>query len=160
MTLTDSISQGGERSSPASSSVTVDVTTFLDLNGVDYDLDWWDSNGKSGGRKDPIEFQPESGSHVITFHLKKDNTGLKLRFPENPADAMYVAVGTKPTGPGNGGQITFISVDQSRKQLTVSDDNRGPACDLHYELNFVAEDGTSYPVDPIIRNGGGGGGIF
>lgn len=103
----------------------------------------------------PIECPYDSGSHVISFHLT-DRSGLGLQFASTAEEAMWVAQSGSscPTAAGNGGQIEFPYKPHPHL-LMVNDRNSGEACELHYQLNFVGNDGQSYPHDPIISNGGG-----
>ena len=120
-----------------------------------FSLTWKNENDpQDPGKKGDIDLPPLSGSCQITFHLD-DKSGLRLNFAPTAEQAMYVSIGSCEDKPGNGGQIIFDQVDLAKKTLRVADSNCGPPCDLHYQLNFFAPDGTHYPYDPIIKNGGG-----
>ena len=139
--------------------IIADVTAKLVDGKVDFDLEWR-HDGDSNGKKTPIEIGKGDPATAIHYHLR-DETKLKLAFKDDPKQAMWVATtGCPPPGEGDGGQISFNS--SSKNLLKVSDANSGAECTLYYMLRFDGDsDGTNappYEFDPIIRNGGDGGG--
>lgn len=139
--------------------IIADVTAKLVNGKVDFDLEWR-HDGDSNGKKTPIEIGKGDPATPIQFHLR-DETGLKLRFKQDPAQAMWVATtGCPPPDAGDGGQISFNS--SSNNLLRVTDANSGAECTLFYMLRFDGDasgnNAPPYEFDPIIRNGGDGGG--
>lgn len=119
------------------------------------EADYVDKGGKQEGEK--LKFDANAGSFDLSFNLD-DKTDLNLAFYPDPADAMWVAVGTaKPTGPGFGnGAIVPVSV--SRQKLVVTNAN-SVAESLNFILRFYGTakgDFPPYVYDPLIVNGGGG----
>ncbi|MEO6113238.1 MAG: hypothetical protein ABIP07_02155 [Sphingomicrobium sp.] len=141
--------------------VQVDVRASLDDNGgVHFDSLWRHENDPNGVWKSgPIDLPNGPDHYRMEFDLD-DKSGRSLKFYADPAVAMYVNVGSCPTGSGNGGgQIDFESVTTGNKKLTIKDYNRNPPCALHYMLRFTgAASGACppYKYDPEIKNGGGG----
>lgn len=142
-------------------SIEVDVRASRAPNGgVHFDTLWRNENDPSGvWNSGPIDLPHGPDHYRMEFDLD-DKSGRDLEFYDEPADAMYVNVGSCPTAPGDGGgQINFESVSNGKKKLTIKDFNQDPPRNLHYMLRF---DGTSsssgppYQYDPEIRNGGGG----
>ena len=131
---------------------TATVRVFANLVGTDvvFTHDWKSNGGKA--QDPPIEFKNKSGNWDMDFEFH-DATGLGLEFMVIAGGAMWVSQGSGcPNGKGNGGQITFGGNPSSSK-LSVTDDNRNAACDLHFMLRFT--DGSdTYEYDPIIKNGG------
>lgn len=96
-----------------------------------------------------VEFQPNSGPHLVVFTLPPDTPTLQARFNAN--DPMWVQKGTtSPTQQGFDGQITDWAIFDGGKTLVLLDSNT-EAGDLSYR---VKADGYAPVLDPIIRNGG------
>lgn len=140
--------------------IEVDVRASLDENGgVSFDSLWRNKNGPNGvWHSGPIILPNGPDHYRMEFDLN-DKSGQNLTFYPTPADAMYVQVGSCPSGPGNGaGQIDFETVTNGKKKLTIKDVNQAQ-CNLHYMLRFDGKAGVGgppYQYDPEIRNGGGG----
>ena len=91
---------------------------------------------------------------AITFDLQ-DNTDLGVRF--DAAGPFFVADGAAGPCPTSMDSKQCMVDSCDADQLVVLDWNYGPACELHYQLNFVNEIGDPInPYDPIIQNTGGG----
>ena len=141
--------------------INVDVRASLRSNGTVRFDSWWRHEDDPNGvwRSGPIDLPNGPDHYRMEFDLD-DKSGRDLEFYQNPADAMYVNVGSCPQGPGNGGgQIDFETVTNGKKKLTIKDVNQDPPCNLHYMLRFEgAANGACppYEYDPEIRNGGGG----
>lgn len=87
--------------------------------------------------------------------------GYSFKFAKDSA-ALWVSAGPgDPTGPSTYPDqipVDKIKTKQQDGRLEFVDLNKGAKIDLHYTLNFVSADGkTASTLDPIIRNGGGGG---
>lgn len=125
----------------------------------------WEVIGVNGKHTNPIVIPFKQPPTNIQFHLD-DDTGLHLRFYDEPRDAIYVSVGTEcPKSRGDGdGQITFRS--SSHQLLKIRDANMGDPCDMKYTLRFEGDDNIAgnqeqpYVHDPDLKNGGGGIGGF
>jgi hypothetical protein len=102
-----------------------------------------------------LTFEKGVGGDDIAFNLH-DASGLGLRFDFE--DPIWVDEDA-PCPPTPGLTTDQLSIkDCKPSKLFVNNLNEGRARDLRYQLNFVAEDGTRFTCDPIIQNGGGGGG--
>lgn len=141
--------------------INVDVSATRAADGdVQFDCRWKTEADPVGNwNSGPISLPNGSEHYRLVFDLD-DKSGRGLQFYSNPAEAMYVQVGSCPTGPGDGnGQIVFEEVDSHKKKLIIKDYNRGPPCTLHYMLRFEGDAHGAcppYEYDPEIRNGGGG----
>lgn len=141
--------------------INIDVrATRAQTGDVKFDCRWKIENDSIGDWKSGPILLPRGPEHYRLVFDLDDKSGRKLLFYSDPAEALYVQVGSCPSAPGNGGgQIDFETVDTNKKKLTIKDYNRDPPCDLHYMLRF---DGDAYGAcppyehDPEIRNGGGG----
>ena len=98
-----------------------------------------------------------SGKHTITFKITDDQTGLGIKFANDP---VWIKKGSQPTGPGIDPQIETPN-GQGTTVLTFVDKNSKPnkadpsAYVLKYQLNFVDKDNKKVTsIDPDIRNGG------
>ena len=112
----------------------------------------WDIDGKKP-KKSVLDFAPGSGAHTITFKLH-DSTGRKLRF--DTADPFWAHVSQADHCPAEGATTTQTAVVScTDKELCVSNSN-SDACTISYQLNFVDERLQAEPLDPMIKNGGGG----
>ena len=112
----------------------------------------WTIDGKHP-RDSVIIAGHKAGPQSLDFKLF-DNTQTGLQF--NKADPIWVHETDDDQCPGGGietDQITVSACDG--KRLTIANANTGAARTLHYQLNFVASDGTAVNVDPVIKNGGG-----
>ena len=106
-------------------------------------------NGKKGGPGDypPVDVASKKSAE---FEIKiVDGDG--INFSDDP---IWIQAGTaKPTQHVIDPQITDIS-GQNTTKLTFEDANSGDPMTLTYRLNFTKD---APPLDPIIKNGGGGG---
>jgi hypothetical protein len=110
----------------------------------------WEIDGKKPGNSE-LAFPPKSGSQLIHFMLD-DQTGRGLRF--HPTDAFWAE---KDSGgcPAQGSSCDQTKVQSSNAgNLVVHNDNSGPACTIHYQLNLLDKENASIAVDPVIKNGG------
>jgi hypothetical protein len=127
-------------------------------------------NGSIGQGKDyPNIDLPNDGQSKIEFKIL-DLSNTKITFDSTVVDpnsnpealnAIWIAVGSgnqKKAGPYPG-QINQVKLQDYNKNLIVKDKNSDDAV-LTYQLNFKAPQGSTLnvpPIDPEIRNGGGGG---
>lgn len=117
----------------------------------------WSANAQPP-QDPPIELPRWTADWTLDFTLY-DFTTRGLQFTANADDAMWVHNGNGcPKGKGNGGHVGFGSVgsgspDGTRNRLTVTNDNSGDACVLHFMLNFEGRQ-KKYSYDPEIKNGG------
>lgn len=114
----------------------------------------WDIDGKKP-KQSVLEFKEGTGGHTINFKLQ-DSTGRHLRFDKGDPFWAHVSEGDECPPRGASADQTRV-VSCTDKELTVSNANSGDACTIHYQLNFVDEASRPEPVDPMIKNGGGGG---
>ena len=131
-----------------------------------YEADF--ENGGGSGNNRELKFDKGPGFYRMEFSLD-DDTDFDLAFLEEPTEAMWVATGTHcpPPGPGDGGgEIDFELVPVGKKLTVINrNKNEGTLC---YALRFSGmrqanpeKPGTFVPpyvFDPIMINGGGGGG--
>ena len=106
-----------------------------------------------------IVVAPGTTAHEIVFEIEPDSPK-KLRFLDDPADAIWIGTGRCPDSSCNdGGQITPIAVEAGGARLRVRNANSGDPIELHYVLRFKRTIPLFKPhkYDPVIRNGGGGG---
>ncbi len=105
-------------------------------------------NGKKGGPGNypPVDVEQKKSAE---FEIKiVDGNG--VTFSDDP---IWIQAGTaKPEEHVIDPQITDIS-GQNEKKLKFEDANSGDPMILTYRLNFS----NGVPLDPIIKNGGGGG---
>lgn len=143
---------------------TVVVDVFADRDGENVVFDHeWRREGDPVPKKGRIDIGFGDPPTELRFQLhdrtaRPGQPGLRLSFVEPAEQAMWVSLGNCPQQSGNGGQISFDSVNP--QQLRVTDANAGDECILHYALRFngdPAANGPPYVYDPDIRNGGGGG---
>lgn len=136
----------------------IKVKVEMDRNGqcwnyaIEADDNASDPYVKAGNKID-LGQGPGSGAE-IEFRLH-GKTGQKLDF--DTADPIWIAVGNCPPAPTPNWPAGVSLVSCTNDKLTIADENRSPAAELHYRLNFV-DSATGQPQswDPIIRNGGGG----
>jgi len=139
----------------------VDIRASRAGNGSVHFDSWWqyDSDPNDLWQSGPIDLPNGPDHYRLVFDLD-DKSGRHLKFYSDPEDAMYVQVGSCPSGKGNGNnQIHFETVNSTKKKLTVKDVNRDPPCELHYMLRFDGDKVGKcppYEYDPEIKNGGGG----
>jgi hypothetical protein len=136
----------------------IKVKVVMDKDGVcwNYALEADDNASDpyvKAGNKIDMGSGPGSGAE-IEFRLQ-GKAGQKLDF--QPGDPIWIAVGSCPPAPTPTWPAGVSLVSCTNDKLTIADENRNPAADLHYRLNFV-DSTTGQPLswDPIIRNGGGG----
>lgn len=129
----------------------VKVRAFLDDSGkVDFEVDGVKA------KQARLKLDKGSGAQPIEFDLQ-DHSGRGLTFKQD--DPIWVDE-DGPCPPTSG-----ISSDQlavtgcGPKTLSLVNQNSGRARELRYQLNLLAADGSSASCDPIIENGGGGGGF-
>ena len=157
---------GGRKEKKVKIKVKADPGTEGRLVDWSYTADFEDGGGSNNDKA--LKFDKGPGYYRLEFSLD-DDTGFDLAFLEEPTEAMWVATGTHcpPPSAGNGGgEIDFELVPVGEK-LTVINRNR-KAGTLCYDLRFNGKEqanpekpGTFVPpyvFDPIMINGGGGGG--
>ena len=129
----------------------VKVRAPLDEQGVpDFEVDGVKA------MKARLLFEKGGGADDIAFDLH-DDSGKGLRF--DLADPIWVDEDA-PCPPTPGITTDQLSVKGCKPQkLFMRNLNSGAGRDLRYQLNFVAGDGSRHTCDPIIQNGGGGGGF-
>ena len=98
-----------------------------------------------------------TGKHTIEFKITNDQTGLGIKFADDP---LWIKKGGQPTGPGVDPQIE-PPTGKGTSVLTFVDKNSKPdQADpgpyvLKYQLNFVDKDNKKVTsIDPDIKNGG------
>jgi hypothetical protein len=98
-----------------------------------------------------------SGKHTIEFTITNDQTGLGIKFANEP---VWIKKGAQPTGPGVDSQIE-PPTGNGTTVLTFVDKNSKPDQQdpapyvLKYQLNFVDKDNKKVTsIDPDIKNGG------
>lgn len=115
-------------------------------NGVEWTID-----GKKP-HDSVIDLPKKSGNHTLDFQLD-DRTDLGFRF--NDRDPIWVHQNDQGDCPPQGINSEQISVVSCKpKKLSISDQNDGDPCTLHYLLNLVDASGQPTSIDPIIKNGG------
>jgi hypothetical protein len=94
-----------------------------------------------------------TGGGTVVFNIDPAKTD--VTFASKVADAIWIKPGSKPKSAGiaPAGQVGTPILINGNHTLIVNDQNSGQGLNLHYRLAF--SDGTS--IDPVIRNGGGGG---
>jgi hypothetical protein len=113
----------------------------------------WDIDGKKP-HKSEIAFAARTGPHKVKFKLH-DKTGRDLRFDDG--DPFWAHINEFGQCPPSGATSAQTGVHScSERQLTVTNENSGDPCTIHYQLNFVDGEGNKVEVDPIFKNGGGG----
>ena len=113
----------------------------------------WTIDGNPPGNSE-IRFEKGSGPQVIHFMLD-DQTGMGLQF--DPSGAFWAAKDLPGGCPPSGSSCDQTTVQAcNNKQLVVRNENSGPACTVHYQLNLLDSENNSVGVDPIIKNGGSG----
>jgi hypothetical protein len=115
---------------------------------------WEIDGGPANGHK--IHVAKGAAPETITFDLK-DKTNLDLRFDCSLPFQVWEQNSCPPKGI-NTDQILVTACGKDK--VTICDLNTGAARELHYQLNVVAKDGSAYPCDPIVDNGGGGPGFY
>ena len=105
-----------------------------------------------------VDLGQNSGVHKFEFEITNDQTGLGIKFANDP---LWIALGTQPTGPAVDAQIENVCVADGGTELKFDDKNTKPnlndpaAVVLKYQLNFVDKDGKKVTaIDPDIKNGG------
>jgi hypothetical protein len=98
-----------------------------------------------------------TGKHTFEFKITNDQTGLGIKFADEP---LWIKKGTQPTGPGLDPQIETPN-GKGTQSLTFVDKNSKPDKNdpapivLKYQLNFVDKDNKKVAeIDPDITNGG------
>jgi hypothetical protein len=115
----------------------------------------WSSNIKTAGHGSGGKLKIPAGVGAkLEFELQ-DNTDLGVRF--DASGPMFVDESSGGPCPSSFDSPQCMVDSCDAGELVVFDWNYGPACDLHYQLNFVTQSGTPVsPYDPIMQNGGGG----
>lgn len=99
------------------------------------------------GHKAEVYLPQGSGAHEIHFQLV--GSGPAVRF--DLRDPIWVREGREcPDAPSLHEQIQVLERESSNRKLVIVDKNKGDACLLSYQLNFIG----AGPCDPMIRNGG------
>jgi hypothetical protein len=100
-----------------------------------------------------IALDAGSGGATVVFNIDPAKT--TVTFPATVEDAIWIKPGNKPNSAiiSPAGQVGTPLLINGNHTLIVNDKNSGKGMDLHYRLNF--SDGTK--IDPVIKNGGGGG---
>lgn len=120
---------------------------------IKYSAGGWtiDYDGNFGnGHTQPypaVKAKKDEGPHFVVFKIH--NTP-NVTFSSDP---IWVSAAGKPPPQSKDPQIGGWQVKDSGKTLVLFDWN-SQAVDLNYQLNFTG----ARPLDPIIQNGGGGGG--
>lgn len=97
-----------------------------------------------------IDLGKGAGATPIQVRIAQDNTGLGIRFSNDP---LWIQKDTKPTCSVIDSQIE--QVNGAGTQLTFVDKNSEEIL-LKYQLNFVDQAGQAVTsIDPDIKNGGG-----
>jgi hypothetical protein len=116
-----------------------------------------DDCGDSKATYPDITLGKGTGKHTIKFTITDDQTGLGIKFSDEP---LWIKKGGQPTGPGGDPQIE-PPTGNGTQVLTFVDKNSKPdKADpgpyvLTYQLNFVDKDNKKVTsIDPDIRNGG------
>ena len=129
----------------------VKVRALLDDNGqVDFEVDGMKAQHAR------LKLDKDTGAHAIDFDLQ-DHTGRGLRFAQEDPIWVDEDAPCPPTAGISSDQLAVTGCQTSL--LSTVNQNSGPGRDLRYQLNFVADDGSRFTCDPIIQNGGGGGGF-
>jgi hypothetical protein len=125
---------------------------------VKFDHKWKDASGswKSGD----IVIEAGTPEHEIIFEVDPASSK-KLRFVDDPNDAIWVGTSQCPKQASNeGDQITPIAVEADGSRLRVANANKGEPSELHFALRFKRRIPIllkPHKYDPVIKNGGGGG---
>lgn len=116
-----------------------------------------DDCGSTKATYPDITLPKGSGKHTIIVKIANDQTGLGIKFADDP---LWIKKGSQPTGPGIDSQIETPK-GKGTPELTFVDLNSKPdKADpdpyvLKYQLNFVDKDNKKVTsIDPDIRNGG------
>ena len=121
---------------------------------IQYSSGGWtiDYDGNLGnGHSDPypiVKAKKDEGPHFVVFKIH-DSPNVTF----SPSDPIWVSAAGKPPPQSTDPQIGGWQVKDAGKTLVVFDWNT-QAVELDYQLNFVG----ARPLDPVIQNGGGGGG--
>lgn len=98
-------------------------------------------------------FAKDSGPHLITFTLPQNSSATF-----NANDPIWIAPGTQsPTQKGIDPQFPDWAIFDNGKTLVVLNKNSGPEMQYSYR---VKADNYAKPLDPIIENKGGVGGVI
>jgi hypothetical protein len=115
----------------------------------------WDCPDGKPAKEHKTHVDKGAPPEKIDFRLK-DKTGLGLAFDSVSPIHAWEQEGCPPSGL----ETDQIEVKDCKSgRLTIVDRNTGPERTIHYQLNVVAQDGSSHPCDPIIQNGGAGPGF-
>lgn len=100
-----------------------------------------------------IQLDAGTGGATIIFNIDPAKTA--VTFPAKIGDALWIKPANKPSAPviAPAGQLGTPILLNGNRTLIINDKNSGKGADLYYRLNF--SDGTK--IDPVIKNGGGGG---
>lgn len=116
-----------------------------------------DQCGDSEASYPPVELDAKSGPHMFHVSITNDNTGLGIKFANEP---IWIRKDDKPTASVVDSQIDNIT-GAGTTQLNFRDTNSNldPIL-LKYRLNFVDQANQEVtPLDPDIKNGGSGHGV-
>jgi hypothetical protein len=115
----------------------------------------WDCPDGKPAKEHKTHVDKGAPPEKIDFRLK-DKTGLGLAFDSVSPIHAWEQEGCPPSGL----ETDQIEVKDCKSgRLTIVDRNTGPERTIHYQLNVVAQDGSSHHCDPIIQNGGAGPGF-
>src|SRR4051812_35343820 len=99
----------------------------------------FDHKWKAGGaqwKSGDIVVDAGTPQHEIVFEVDPESSK-KLRFVDDPNDAIWVGASKCPKQASNeGDQIRPIAVEGNGTRLRVSNANRGDPHELHYALRF------------------------
>lgn len=99
----------------------------------------------------------QNDSHDVTFELA-DHTELELRFPDDPADAMWVSPNDSDcpkTAVHQDSVICATNVLDDGERLQVTNTNKEKKR-YKFALNFLTKDGETKQYDPVWNNQNGG----
>lgn len=140
------------------SSISVIVDGRDESGGVKFAHKWKSASGQ--WNSGDIVVRPKAAAHEIVFEIDPASPK-KLRFLDDPNDAIWVGISQCPKcGSNEGGQITPLAVEADNTRLRVRNANSGDPIELHYVLRFKRKIPLllkPHEYDPVIRNGGGGG---
>ena len=110
----------------------------------------WEIDGKKP-KESVLEFDKGSGKHTVEFKL---HSPAKLRLRFNTETPIWVNADEKGNCPPEGATDSQIRVINCTNDTLELVNANSVECTLHYQLNFVNEDGRKFPVDPDFKNGG------
>jgi hypothetical protein len=138
----------------------VNLTATPNL-GKNNEVEWTLAYGKVHGKKCNFPPVPVAHGDTAKFTIVIDNPpDMNIEFSSDP---LWVAVGTDCPQTFSEVPDQITDIEKHKKRLTFIDRNRGKQQQtLTYRLNFVDADNNNAPVEPLdpeIRNSGGGPGL-